>query len=222
MERWLLALIRKDEKIRAVLEATQNDDSAVLLFCPKQRHLDRYVSLMPEKTFRGRANGMRADLGQAIADRSQIHAIPGGCLVHATIGEYVPLEEYHRPVEQRREQRNIWNYHQSVGLGYFESSSFARTLAQSHCRGAGGGELSEFRRHLEDRRTGRESAMDEMPGYIDEVLDLIEYANGPATSVWERKGRRQGIPRPFNLEYLAIGNEDKANSGFQGAVQSNL
>ena len=209
------------KKYTAVLEATHDDDSAVLAIVAKdkgQLAMDM-VSLMPEKTFRGRANGMRADLGQAIADlKPKFMRFPGGCLVHGD-----GLENMYRwkntigPVEQRKEQRNIWNYHQSVGLGYFEYFQFCEDIgakplpvvpAAVSCQNSGG--------TWRIGGTGpRGLPMDEMSGYIDEVLDLIEYANGPVTSVWGAKRAAAGHPKPFNLEYLAIGNEDKQTPVFR-------
>jgi alpha-L-arabinofuranosidase len=209
------------EKYEAVIEATHDDDSAALAIVAKSKGalaMDM-VSLIPDKTFRGRANGMRADLGQAIADlKPKFMRFPGGCLVHGD-----GVENMYRwkstigPVEQRKEQRNIWNYHQSVGLGYFEYFQFCEDIgakplpvvpAAVSCQNSGG--------TWRIGGTGQRGLpMDEMSGYIDEVLDLIEYANGPATSVWGAKRAAAGHLQPFNLEYLGIGNEDKQTPAFR-------
>ncbi|GAA3936734.1 alpha-L-arabinofuranosidase C-terminal domain-containing protein [Chitinophaga oryziterrae] len=208
-------------KYSAVIEATHNDDSAVLAITAKDKGtlaIDM-VSLIPDKTFHGRVNGMRSDLGQAIADlKPAFMRFPGGCLVHGD-----GLENMYRwkntigPVEQRKEQRNIWNYHQSVGLGYFEYFQFCEDIgakplpvvpAAVSCQNSGG--------TWKIGGTGQRGLpMDEMPDYITEVLDLIEYANGPVTSTWGAKRAAAGHPASFHLEFLGIGNEDKQTPEFR-------
>jgi hypothetical protein len=88
------------------------------------------VSLFPQHTFRNRPNGLRADLAQAIADlQPKFVRFPGGCLAHGD-----GLENMYRwkdtigPVEQRKAQRNIWRYHQTMGLGYFEYFQFCEDI----------------------------------------------------------------------------------------------
>ncbi|MGN8039642.1 alpha-L-arabinofuranosidase C-terminal domain-containing protein [Chitinophaga sp. 22321] len=209
------------KKYTAVLEAQQNDDSAVLVVVAKTTGalaIDM-VSLFPANTFHGRENGIRADLGQAIADlQPKFMRFPGGCLVHGD-----GLQNMYRwkntigPVETRQEQRNIWNYHQSGGLGYFEYFQFCEDIgakplpvvpAAVSCQNSGG--------TWAIGGTGQRGLpLAEMPDYIQEVLDLIEYANGPATSAWGAKRAAAGHPAPFHLEYLAIGNEDKQTDAFR-------
>lgn len=208
-------------KYSAVIEATHNDDSAVLAITAKNKGILAIdmVSLIPDKTFHGRVNGMRSDLGQAIADlKPAFMRFPGGCLVHGD-----GLENMYRwkntigPVEQRKEQRNIWNYHQSVGLGYFEYFQFCEDIgakplpvvpAAVSCQNSGG--------TWKIGGTGQRGLpMDEMPDYITEVLDLIEYANGPVTSTWGAKRAAAGHSASFNLEFLGIGNEDKQTPEFR-------
>jgi alpha-L-arabinofuranosidase len=217
----LTADAKEWKQYTAVLTATQRDDSTVLAVVAKTKcalAIDM-VSLIPDNTFRGRANGLRADLGQAIADlHPKFMRFPGGCLVHGD-----GLDNMYRwkntigPVEQRKEQRNIWNYHQSTGLGYFEYFQFCEDIgakplpvvpAAVSCQNSGG--------TWRIGGTGQKGLpLDEMEDYINEILDLIEYANGPVTSVWGGKRAAAGHPAPFHLEYLGIGNEDKQTPAFR-------
>lgn len=163
------------------------------------------VSLFPQKTFHNRPNGMRADLAQVVADlQPKFMRFPGGCLVHG-----FGLENIYRwkdtigPIEQRKEQRNIWRYHQSVGLGYFEYFQFCEDIGAKPlpvlaagvcCQNSPGGQHGV--------------PMAQMGQVIQDILDLIEWANGPTNSTWGAKRAAAGHPAPFNLEYVGIGNED--------------
>lgn len=215
------SLSSKDwKKYTAVLTATQSTDSASLVLLAKAngKFAVDMISLFPQKTFKGRANGMRADLAQAIANlKPKFVRFPGGCLVHGDgLGNMYRWKNTVGPVEQRLEQRNIWNYHQTAGLGYFEYFQFCEDIgakplpvvpAAVSCQNSGG--------TWRIGGTGQRGlSMAEMPEYIQEVLDLIEYANGPATSTWGKKRADAGHPQPFNLQYLGIGNEDKITPEF--------
>lgn len=177
------------------------------------------ISLFPEKTFKNRPNGLRADLAQALADiKPKFIRFPGGCLVHGDgLGNMYRWKNTIGPIEQRLEQKNIWGYHQSVGLGYFEYFQFCEDIgakplpvlpAAVSCQNSGG--------TWRIGGTGQKALpMDDMSGYIQEVLDLIEWANGPATSTWGSKRAAAGHPAPFNLQYVGIGNEDKITPAFE-------
>ena len=209
------------KKGSGVITAGVTDDSAVLVITAKERgSLDiDMVSLFPVKTFHGRANGLRADLAQTIADlKPRFMRFPGGCLVHGDgLGNMYRWKNTIGPIEERKEQRNIWSYHQSMGLGYFEYFQFCEDIgakplpvvaAAVSCQNSGG--------TWRIGGTGQKGLpMDEMQDYINEILDLIEYANGPATSTWGAKRAAAGHPEPFHLEYLAIGNEDKQTPVFR-------
>jgi len=206
------------KKYTATIIAAQSDDSARLVIVAKAKGkiaLD-VVSLFPQKTFKNRTNGLRADIAQAIADlKPKFMRFPGGCLVHGDgLGNIYRWKNTIGPVEQRTEQRNIWNYHQSVGLGYYEYFQFCEDIgakpvpvlaAAISCQNSG-----------RSRGTGQRALpMNEMEAYIQDVLDLIEYANGPVTSTWGAKRAKAGHPKPFNLQYLGVGNEDKITPEFK-------
>lgn len=209
------------QKYTATLTASESTDSASLVVLAKtegQLALDM-ISLFPEKTFKNRPNGLRADLAQKLADmKPTFIRFPGGCLVHGDgLGNMYRWKNTIGPVEQRKAQRNIWGYHQTAGLGYFEYFRFCEDIgakplpvvpAAVSCQNSGG--------TWRIGGTGQKAMSDdEMDEYIQEVLDLIEWANGPATSVWGAKRAAAGHPEPFNLEYIGVGNEDKITPEFE-------
>ena len=209
------------KKYNATITASQSEDSASLLIVAKAKGklaLD-VVSLFPQQTFKNRPNGLRADLAQTIADlKPKFMRFPGGCLVHGDgLGNMYRWKNTIGPVEQRVQQRNIWNYHQTVGLGYFEYFQFCEDIgakplpvlaAAVSCQNSGG--------TWRIGGTGQRALpINEMKNYIQDVLDLIEYANGPATSTWGAKRAAAGHPKPFHLEYIGIGNEDKITPEFK-------
>ncbi len=209
------------QQYTATLTATASHDSALLVILAKTEGklaLD-VVSLFPEKTFKNRPNGLRADLAQMLADmKPGFIRFPGGCLVHGDgLGNMYRWKNTIGPVEERKEQRNIWGYHQTTGLGYFEYFQFCEDIgakplpvlpAAVSCQNSGG--------TWRIGGTGQKALpMDEMQDYIREVMDLIEWANGPATSAWGSKRAAAGHPEPFNLEYIGIGNEDKITPAFE-------
>jgi alpha-N-arabinofuranosidase len=209
------------QKYAATLTANESNDTArlVLLATTKGKIALDVVSLFPEKTFKKRPNGLRADLAQVLADiQPRFVRFPGGCLAHGDgLGNMYRWKNTIGPIEQRVEQRNIWGYHQTAGLGYFEYFQFCEDIgakplpvlpAAVSCQNSGG-----------TWRVGgtgqRALPLGEMQDYIQEVLDLIEWANGPASSVWGAKRVAAGHPASFNLQYLGIGNEDKITPEFE-------
>jgi alpha-N-arabinofuranosidase len=168
------------------------------------------ISLFPEKTFRNRPNGLRADLAQAVADlKPKFMRFPGGCLVHGSgIHRYYDWKDSIGPLEERRAQPNYsWGYHQTLGLGYFEYFQFCEDIGAKPLPVVTAGVCCQHAGSSPGR--GQEGLpLDEMPAYIQDVLDLIEWANGPAASKWGAKRAAAGHPEPFGLKYLGVGNED--------------
>ncbi len=209
------------KKYTATLTPSANCDTANLVVLATNAGkvgLDM-ISLFPENTFKNRQNGMRADLAQMLADmKPRFIRFPGGCLAHGDgLGNMYRWKNTIGPLETRKEQRNIWGYNQTAGLGYYEYFRFCEDIgakplpvlpAAVSCQNSGdtwrvGG-------------TGQKALpMNEMQEYIQEVLDLIEWANGSATSVWGAKRAAAGHPAPFNLQYVGIGNEDKITPEFE-------
>lgn len=186
-----------------------------------------FVSLFPQDTFKGRKNGLRKDLAQILADmKPQFIRFPGGCASHgqgmdniyhwqATVGE----------LWERIPDFNIWGYHQSRGLGFYEYFQFCEDIGatplpvlaagvpcQNSWKGGNGQNGGiPFAKDLNGKPSpykymGKDLTME---SYLQELLDLIEWANGDArTSKLAQMRAKAGHPKPFNMKYLGIGNED--------------
>ncbi|TAL01608.1 MAG: alpha-N-arabinofuranosidase [Verrucomicrobia bacterium] len=178
------------------------------------------ISLFPQATFKGRKNGLRADLAQTIADlHPKFMRFPGGCLAHGDgLGNIYRWKDTIGPVEQRKGQANIWRYHQSVGLGYFEYFQFCEDTGAKPLPVVAAGVSCQ--NSTRTRETGQQCLpLADMPAYIQDALDLIEWANGPTNSIWGAKRAAAGHPAPFGLKYLGVGNEDKITPGFKERFQ---
>jgi alpha-L-arabinofuranosidase len=174
------------------------------------------ISLFPPNTFKNRTNGLRDDIARKIADlQPKFMRFPGGCLVHGQgVANIYKWKNTIGSLEQRKEDRNIWRYHQSMGLGYYEYFQFCDDIgakplpviaAGTCCPNSVGGQQG--------------IPMDSMKYYVQDILDLIEWANGDSTSTWGAKRAAAGHPKPFNLEYLGIGNEDTTTVLFKQRFQ---
>ena len=209
------------KKYSAVLTPNADCGKAVLqLLVLTQGDLDvDMVSLMPQDTYKG--HGLRKDLAQALADlHPKFMRFPGGCVVHGGGDGFWNTYRWKTtigPKEQRRALKNTWGYHQSMGLGYFEYFQFCEDLGMQplpilpcgvSCQGTNGGW------GMKDQAQDV-VPMSEMDEWVNEALDLIEWANGdPATSKWAKMRADAGHPAPFNLKYLGLGNEERISPEF--------
>ncbi len=167
------------------------------------------VSLFPQNTFKGHKNGLRADLAQTIADlHPKFVRFPGGCVSHGDgIDNIYHWKNTIGPLEARKPNRNIWNYHQSVGLGYFEFFQFCEDLGAEPVPVVAAGVPCQ---NSSTGGHGQQGGipMCDMDDYVQDVLDLIEWANGDKNTKWGKLRAEAGHPKPFNLKYIGIGNED--------------
>ena len=178
------------------------------------------VSLMPQDTYKG--HGLRKDLAQALADLNpKFMRFPGGCVVHGGGDGFWNTYRWKTtigPKEQRKSLKNTWGYHQSMGLGYFEYFQFCEDLGMEpvpilpagvSCQGTNGG-WGMWPTQAQDV-----VPMSEMDEWVAEAIDLIDWANGdPATNKWAKMRADAGHPKPFNLKYLGVGNEDLISDVF--------
>ncbi|MBM2617219.1 carbohydrate binding domain-containing protein [Actinoplanes sp. LDG1-06] len=172
------------------------------------------VSLFPRDTYKGRANGLRADLAEKVAAlRPGFVRFPGGCLVN-TGSHYAydaasgfPRARSYQwkdtvgPVETRATNANFWGYNQSYGLGYYEYFQFSEDI--------GAAPLPVVPALVTG--CGQNRATDDpalLQRHIQDTLDLIEFANGPTTSTWGKLRAQMGHPKPFGLTMVAVGNEE--------------
>jgi alpha-L-arabinofuranosidase len=155
------------------------------------------VSLFPRDTWKG--HGFRKDLAQMLADlKPAFMRFPGGCWVEGTtMRESYRWKETIGDVFERRSQYNLWGYTATHGMGFHEYLQLAEDIGAKplFCINVG---MS----HKEN------VPMERMGEYVQDALDALEYANGPADSTWGSVRAKAGHPAPFNLDYLEIGNEN--------------
>ena len=174
-----------------------------------------HVSLFPTDTYNGHENGMRKDLAEALADlKPGIFRFPGGCIVEGTdLATRYNWKNSVGPVENRPLNENRWeytfthrffpDYYQSYGLGFFEFFQLSEEIGAEPLPILSVGLACQFQNNDESAH----ASLDELQPFIDDALDLIEFANGPADSQWGGLRASMGHPEPFGLKYLGIGNE---------------
>ncbi len=208
----------KYEQTLTASEDCESAQLALLLLDQGTMDVDQ-VSLMPQDTYKG--HGLRRDLAEALEGlQPKFVRFPGGCIVHGGGDGFWDTYRWKNtigPKEERVGLKNCWGYHQSFGLGYYEYFQLCEDLGAQplpilpvgvSCQGAGGSwGLKE--------QAQKAVPMSEMDEWVDEALDLIEWANGDVTTPWGKKRAEQGHPAPFNLKYLGLGNEEKITPEFE-------
>lgn len=210
-----------------VLTSAANVGDAQLLLAPEKTgviDMDM-ISLFPVNTFKGHRNGLRKDLAETLQNlKPRFLRFPGGCVAHGNgIDNMYDWKGSIGKLEERKPLYNLWGYHQTRGLGYYEYFQFCEDLgmeplpvlaAAVPCQNSGRpSKYSKDDLTLYGQQCGL--PMDSLDSYIQDVLDLIEYANGPVTSAWGAKRAEAGHPEPFNLKYIGIGNEDMITEIFE-------
>ncbi|WP_033148016.1 alpha-L-arabinofuranosidase C-terminal domain-containing protein [Prevotella sp. P6B1] len=196
-----------------------------------------HVSLFPVDTWKGRENGMRKDLAQALNDmRPGVFRFPGGCIVEGTdLATRYQWKNTVGPVENRPLNENRWHYtftnryfpdyFQSYGLGFFEFFQLCEDFGSEALPVISCGLSCQFQ-NPDPTKPGVHVALEDLEPYIQDALDLIEFANGPADSKWGKIRAEMGHPAPFNLKYLGVGNEqwdyDEQHGGFGPVFTSRL
>ena len=176
-----------------------------------------HVSLFPVKTYRGHENGMRLDVAQSLEDlHPGVFRFPGGCIVEGT-----DLETRYQwknsvgPVENRPLNENRWHYtftqryfpdyFQSYGLGFFEYFQLSEEIGAEPLPVLNVGMACQYQNGDDAHAPATKEGLQQ---FIDDCIDLIDFANGdPATNKWAKLRADMGHPAPFNLKFLAIGNE---------------
>ncbi len=210
------------QQYSTILTAKASDTKARLAIVPlKTAHVGvDMISLFPQETFMGRKNGLRKDLAQVIADlKPKFIRFPGGCMSHGQGLENIyHWNETVGPLQDRKPDFNIWHYHQTRGLGFFEYFQFCEDIGAEPLPVLAAGVPCQNSAANAQGIGGQQGGipMDQMPAYIQELLDLIDWANGdPATSKWAKMRADAGHPAPFNLKYIGIGNEDIISTVFE-------
>lgn len=205
------------KKYALVLEPqTTNKKSKLRLTLMTQGEVDlEHISLFPQTTFMGRKNGMRPDLAEALKDLNPgVFRFPGGCIVEGNnLATRYQWKNTIGPVENRPGILNRWNYtfiykkfndyYQSFGLGFYEYFQLSEDIGAEPLPVVNCGLSCQYENHDPNENC----PVSELQPYIDDALDLIEFANGPVTSKWGKIRAEMGHPEPFNLKMIGIGNE---------------
>ena len=206
------------KSLKMTLKASKDAPKARLVIAPQTTgavDVDM-VSLFPRNTFKNRKNGLRADLAQVIADMNpKFVRFPGGCAAHGDGLDNMYLwKRSIGKLEERQHMPNIWNYHQTLGLGYYEYFLFCEDIGAEPLPVIPAAVPCQNSSHGGHGQQGG-VPMEEMDAFIQDILDLIEWANGDAkTTKWGRVRAEAGHPKPFNLKYIGIGNEDLISNTF--------
>jgi len=170
------------------------------------------ISLFPADTWKGRKNGLRKDIVQLLHDMNPgFLRFPGGCIVEGrTLARRYQWKKTVGPVENREILVNRWNtefshrltpdYYQSFGLGFFEYFQLSKDLGAEPLPILSCGMACQF-------NSGELAPMEELDPYVQDALDLIEFANGSTDTPWGKVRNDMGHPKPFNLKYIGVGNE---------------
>lgn len=193
------------EKGKLRIFLTKPDDTTVDL---------EHVSLFPVDTWNGHENGLRRDLAQKLADlKPGVFRFPGGCIVEGTdVDTRYQWKNTVGPVENRPTNENRWHYtfahrfypdyFQSYGLGFYEYFLLSEEIGAEPLPVVNVGLICQYQNPLE-----AQIPVDSLQPYIDDALDLIEFANGSTDTKWGKLRAEMGHPAPFNLKYIGIGNE---------------
>lgn len=188
----------------------------VYLAKPDNQPVDiEHVSLFPQNTWKGRENGLRADLVQALYDlKPGVFRFPGGCIVEGTeLPDRYQWKNTVGPVENRPTNLNRWlytfphrlfpDYYQSCGLGFYEYFLLSEDIGAEPLPVLNVGLVCQY----QNSDLHAHADVEDLRQYIDDALDLIEFANGGVDTKWGALRAEMGHPEPFNLKVMAIGNE---------------
>lgn len=187
----------------------------VFLVHPDQPVDMEHISMFPANTWKGRENGMRRDLAQALYDlKPGVFRFPGGCIVEGTeVPDRYQWKNTVGPVENRPTNLNRWlytfphrlypDYFQSGGLGFYEYFQLSEDFGAEPLPIINVGLVCQYQNWHQDESI----PLDSLQPYIDDALDLIEFANGATDTKWGKLRADMGHPEPFNMKYLGVGNE---------------
>lgn len=205
----------KWQKYTATLTAKRTDEKGTVRIILEGRNgVDAdHISLFPGDNW----HGLRADLVKDLEDlHPGIFRFPGGCIVEgADLNTRYQWKNTVGPVENRPLNENRWiyaisnrlypNYYQSYGLGFYEYFLLSEKLGAEPLPVLSCGIACQYQNSDKDSKA--HVAPKDLQPYIDDALDLIEFANGPVTSKWGKVRAEMGHPAPFNLKQIGIGNE---------------
>lgn len=204
-------------KYELILKPSQTNAKLKLrIFLDSGNAVDlEHVSLFPVDTWNGHENGLRKDLAQALYDlKPGVFRFPGGCIVEGTdLETRYDWKKSVGPVENRPINENRWHYtfsyrffpdyYQSYGLGFYEYFLLSEELGAEPLPVVNCGLACQYQNKDESAHV----AVSELDCYIQDALDLIEFANGDISTEWGKLRADMGHPEPFNMKYIGVGNE---------------
>ena len=205
------------KKYQVILKPEKTFAKSVLrIFLTSREGVDlEHVSLFPVDTWKGHENGLRKDLVQALYDMHPgVFRFPGGCIVEGTdLATRYNWKNSVGPVENRLLNENRWqytfthrfypDYYQSYGLGFYEYFVLCEEIGAEPLPVVSCGLACQFQN--DDPKA--HVPVSGLGSYIQDALDLIEYANGDVTTTWGKLRAEMGHPAPFHLKFIGIGNE---------------
>lgn len=205
------------KKYQVILKPEVTNPKAILrIFLTSRQTVDlEHISLFPVDTWQGHENGLRKDLVQALADiKPGVFRFPGGCIVEGTdIASRYDWKKSVGMVENRPLNENRWqytfphrffpDYYQSYGLGFYEFFQLSEEIGAEPLPVLSCGLACQFQNPNMDAHV----PLCDLESYIQDALDLIEFANGAVDTPWGKIRADMGHPAPFNLKLIGIGNE---------------
>lgn len=205
------------KKYQVILKPEVTNPKAILrIFLASRQTVDlEHISLFPVDTWQGHENGLRKDLVQALADiKPGVFRFPGGCIVEGTdIASRYDWKKSVGMVENRPLNENRWqytfphrffpDYYQSYGLGFYEFFQLSEEICAEPLPVLSCGLACQFQNPNMDAHV----PLCDLESYIQDALDLIEFANGAVDTPWGKIRADMGHPAPFNLKLIGIGNE---------------
>ncbi|WP_148366269.1 alpha-L-arabinofuranosidase C-terminal domain-containing protein [Bacteroides sp.] len=205
------------KKYQVILKPGITHPKSVLrIFLTSKGTVDlEHVSLFPVNTWKGHENGLRKDLAQALADiHPRVFRFPGGCIVEGTdLDTRYDWKKSVGPVENRPLNENRWqytfthrffpDYYQSYGLGFYEYFLLSEEMGAAPLPILNCGLSCQY----QNNDSKAHVAVCDLDSYIQDALDLIEFANGDVNTTWGKVRADMGHPAPFNLQFIGIGNE---------------
>ena len=205
------------KKYQVILKPEVTNPKAILrIFLASRQTVDlEHISLFPVDTWQGHENGLRKDLVQALADiKPGVFRFPGGCIVEGTdIASRYDWKKSVGMVENRPLNENRWqytfphrffpDYYQSYGLGFYEFFQLSEEIGAEPLPVLSCGLACQFQNPNMDAHV----PLCDLESYIQDALDLIEFANGAVDTPWGKIRADMGHPAPFNLKFIGIGNE---------------
>ncbi|MEJ1240824.1 alpha-L-arabinofuranosidase C-terminal domain-containing protein [Chryseolinea sp. T2] len=202
----------KNYSVNLASKGTDAKASVSLVFKGKGVTDVDMISLFPQDTWKQRPGGLRKDLVQLLADmKPGFVRFPGGCIVEGFgLDTRYQWKKTVGDINQREMIKNRWNdefkhrpapdYYQTFGLGFYEYFQLAEDIGAAPLPILNCGMACQF-------NSAEVVPLNELDPYLQDALDLIEFANGSAQSKWGKVRAEMGHPESFNLKYLGIGNE---------------